>query len=91
MSIKIKIPGYLQDKTDGEPIIDVTGNTLRECLEALVHCCPALKGEIVDGQGMLLLKWLIFINGNLASASDDLSHPVTDGDVLVLVPAIAGG
>ena len=91
MSLKIKIPDYLQDKTDGKPIVDVTGNTLRECLEALVHCFPALKGEIVDGQGLLLLKWLIFINRKLASASDDLSYPVTDGDVIVLVPAIAGG
>jgi len=91
MSSKIKIPHYLQDKTDGKPIVDVTGNTLRECLEGLVHCYPALKGEIVDGQGLLLLKWLIFINGKLASASDDLSYPVTDGDVIVLVPAIAGG
>jgi molybdopterin converting factor small subunit len=91
MSIKIKIPEYLQDKTSGEPIIDVTGNTLRECLEALVQCYPALKGEIVDGQGMLLLKWLIFINGKLAHASDELSTPVTEGDVIVLVPMVAGG
>jgi len=91
MSLKIKIPDYLQNKTDGKPIVDVTGNTLRECLEALVHCYPVLKGEIVDGQGMLLLKWLIFINGKFASASDDLSYPVTEGDVIVLVPAIAGG
>ena len=91
MSTKIKIPEYLQDKTGSQAIIDVTGDTLCECLKALVHCYPALKGEIVDRQGMLLLKWLIFINGKLASASDDLSHPVTDGDVIVLVPAIAGG
>jgi len=91
MSIKIKIPEYLQDKTGGEPIIDVTGNTLRECLEVLVHCYPALKGEIVDGQGMLLLRWLIFINGKLASASDELSYPVIDGDVILLVPTLAGG
>ena len=91
MNIKIKIPEYLHFKTDGEPVIDVTGNTLRECLEALVHCYPALKGEIVDGQGMLLLKWLIFVSGKFASASDDLSYPVTDGDVIVLVPMVAGG
>jgi len=91
MSLKIKIPDYLQNKTDGKPIVIVTGNTLRDCLEALVHCYPALKGEIVDGQGMLLLKWLIFINGKFASASDDLSYPVTEGDVIVLVPAVAGG
>jgi sulfur-carrier protein len=91
MSIKIKIPEYLRDKTDGKSLIDVTGNTLRECLGALVHCYPALKGEIVDGQGMLLLKWLIFINSKLAIASDELSSPVTEGDVILLVPMVAGG
>ena len=91
MSAKIKIPGYLRDKTDGESIIDVTGNTLRECLGTLIHRYPALKGEIVDGQGMLLLKWLIFINDKLVTASDELSVPVTDGDVIVLAPMIPGG
>ena len=91
MSAKIKIPEYLKDKTNGQPIIDVTGNTLRECLGALVHSYPALKGEIVDGQGMLLFKWLIFINDRLANASDELSTPVTEGDVVLLVPLVAGG
>ena len=91
MSIKIKIPSYLQSKTDGEPIIDVTGNSIRECIGSLVHCCPALKGEIVDTQGMLLLKWLIFINNKLVIASDELSYPVTEGDVILLVPMVAGG
>jgi len=91
MSTKIKIPEYLKDKTDGQPIIDVTGNTLRECLGALVHCYPALKGEIVDGEGMLLIKWLIFINGKLATASDALSCRVKDADMILLVPMVAGG
>ena len=91
MSIKIKMPEFLQDKTDGRSLIDVTGNTLRECFVALVHRYPALQGEIVDGQGMLLFKWLIFINGKLASASDELSTPVTEGDVVLLVPMVAGG
>jgi molybdopterin converting factor small subunit len=91
MSIKIKVPEYLKSTTDGESIIDVTGNTLRECIESLVHWHPALKGEIVDARGMLLFKWLIFINGELAIASDELSYPVTDGDVILLVPMVEGG
>ena len=91
MSIKIKIPEYLKDKTDGQPIIDVTGNTLRECLGALVQFYPALKGEIVDGQGILLVKWVIFINDKPVTASDELSAPVTEGDVILLVPMMAGG
>ncbi len=91
MSAKIKIPGYLRDKTDGESIVEVTGNTLRECLGALVDRYPTLRGEFVDGQGMLLLKWLVFINDKLVTASDELSVPVTEGDVIVLAPMIPGG
>jgi MoaD family protein len=91
MSVKIKIPEYLQDKTGGKSLIEVTGNTLRNCLEALAHRYPALKGEIVDGQGILLMKWVIFINGKLTNASDELSASVTDGDVIQFVPMVAGG
>jgi molybdopterin converting factor small subunit len=91
MSIKIKMPEYLRDKTGGEFLIDVTGNTLRECLVALAHRYPSLNGEILDGQGTLLFKWLIFINDKLAIASDELSTLVTDGDVILLVPMVAGG
>jgi molybdopterin converting factor small subunit len=91
MSTKIKIPEYLKDKTDGQCIIDVTGNTLRECLGALVQGYPALKGEIIDGQGMLLVKWVIFINNKPVIGSDELSVPVTDGDIILLVPMVAGG
>jgi len=91
MSTKIKIPEYLKDKTDGQCIIDVTGNTLRESLGALVQGYPALKGEIIDGQGMLLVKWVIFINNKPVIGSDELSVPVTDGDVILLVPMVAGG
>jgi molybdopterin converting factor small subunit len=91
MSIKVKIPGYLQDKTDGESVVEVAGSTVRECLGELVQRHPALKGEVVDGQGMLLVKWLIFVNRKLVHASDELSTPVTEGDVIQLVPMVAGG
>jgi len=91
MNTKIKIPEFLKDKTDGQSLTEVTGNTLRECFAALVDRYPALQGEIVDGRGMLLFKWLIFINGKLADASDELSTPVTEGDVVLLVPMVAGG
>ena len=39
-----------------QSLIDVTGNTLLDCLEGLFHRHPNLKGEIVDAQGMFLVK-----------------------------------
>jgi molybdopterin converting factor small subunit len=91
MSIKIKIPEFLQQKTGGESSIDVAGDTLRECLETLVRRYPSLKGQIVDAQGVLLLKWVILVNGKVVDTSEELLHPVKGGDVIVLIPMLAGG
>jgi len=91
MSIKIEIPEQLRQKTTGQSSIDVVGDTLRECLVALVQRYPGLRGEIVDDRGILLLKWVISINGEIVNAPDELSHPARDSDVITLVPMVAGG
>ena len=91
MSIKIKIPEHLQRKTDGESSIDVLGGSIRECLASLVERYPGLKGEIIDTQGVLLLRWLVFVNDEIVSNCDELSYPVTNGDVIILVPIVPGG
>jgi molybdopterin converting factor small subunit len=45
----------------------------------------------VDDRGVLLLKWVIFVNGEIVNAPDELSNPARDGDVITLVPMVAGG
>lgn len=91
MSVKIKIPKYLLKKTNGKPIVEVKGCTVHECIEALIHKYPALKGEILDVQGMILLKWMVYINNKSPASSDESSHPVKEGDVIELIPVISGG
>ena len=91
MVCRIKIPGYLKDKTNGETLAELKGETVRECIEALVCRFPDLKGEILDHQGRLLLKWSISINNQIADTSDELAQPVKEGDLISLLPMIAGG
>jgi molybdopterin converting factor small subunit len=91
MSVRIRIPRYLQDKTNGQALLQVEGSTVRECIEALIHRYPDLDGEILDGRGLLLLKWVIYINDKSANSSDELAPPVNDGDLITLVPLVAGG
>ena len=91
MVCRIKIPGYLKDKTNGETIAELKGETVRECIEALVYRFPDLKGEILDNQGRLLLKWSIAINNEIADTADELAQPVQEGDLISLLPMIAGG
>ena len=91
MRVKIKIPKYLQSKTNGDVIADVEGSTLGESIEALIRQYPGLKGEILDSQGVFLLKWMIYINRKRVASSDGLSDAVQNGDVVELLPLVAGG
>jgi molybdopterin synthase sulfur carrier subunit len=91
MVCRIKIPGYLKDKTIGKHIAELEGETVRECIEALVDRFPDLKGEILDNQGRLLLKWTISINDRIADDGDEMAQPVKEGDLISILPMIAGG
>ena len=91
MSIKFKIPKLLQEKTDGAVLIEVQGGGVQECIADLIRCYPGLEGRILDGEDRLLLKWMAYINNQNAAASIELSYHVRDGDIITLLPMVAGG
>ena len=91
MSIQFKLPKLLQEKTDGAVLIEVRGGSLQECIADLIRRYPGLEGRILDGEDRLLLKWMAYINNQNAAASIELSYPVKDGDIITLLPMVAGG
>jgi sulfur-carrier protein len=91
MAIKFKIPKLLQEKTEGIMLIDVQGGSVFDCIADLVRRYPGLRGMILDAEDNVLLKWMIYINNTSAISSNELSYQVRDGDVITLIPLIAGG
>jgi molybdopterin converting factor small subunit len=91
MGVKFVIPKYLQHRTNREATIEVKGVTVHECIEALIRQYPGLKGEILDDEGAILLKWMISINNKFAPSSGELSYRVEDGDEIMLLPVVDGG
>ena len=81
----------MQEKTDGAALIEVRGGSVQECIADLIRRYPGLKGRILDGEDRLLLKWMVYINNQNAAASIELSYPVKDGDIITLLPMVAGG
>jgi molybdopterin converting factor small subunit len=69
----------------------VNGWDVHTCIDELIRQYPDLEGEIFDDQGMLLLKWMVYINRRIAGAADALSNPVRKGDMIELLPVVAGG
>jgi len=91
MGVQFKIPRQLQEKTDGAIHIEVQGCTVQECIADLIRRYPDLKGRILDREGRILLKWMVYINYKIAIPSNELSYAVKDGDIITILPMVAGG
>ena len=81
----------LQQKTDGAVLVEVRGDSVAECIADLIRRYPDLEGMILFGEDRLLLKWMVYINNQSALSSNVLSYQVKDGDVISLLPMVAGG
>ena len=91
MKVAIRITRSLAATAKTNPVVEVDGQTVHECLSALCRRHPTLDGEIFDARGKLLLKWMLYINDQALPSSTAVSEAVRDGDVIGLVPIIAGG
>ena len=72
----------------GIDALDVEARTLGDALQALALAHPALAGRVVDGD-RLATHWRANRNGD--AFVDDPDAPLTDGDTLLIVSALAGG
>lgn len=90
MSIEVNIPPFLQLLADDVKQIDVSGNTVGECLAELVRRYPQLKARLFARGGKIHRGFNIFINGESAY-SDVLARLVEDGDVIHIAHPIFGG
>jgi molybdopterin synthase sulfur carrier subunit len=69
--------------------LDLEASTVREALEAAVAAVPQLLGRVLRDDGSFAIG--VFVNGQSAKLLQGLQTPLADGDLLVLVPPIAGG
>ena len=72
----------------GVEAVLVEAATLGEALEMLGRLHPALESKVVS-EGRLAPHWRANLNGR--SWIEDPASPLSDGDALIVVSALAGG
>jgi molybdopterin converting factor small subunit len=87
----VRIPPTLRTSTGGAKQVEVPGSTVREVVTGLVAAYPALEAQLLAEDGDLNRFVNAFLNDTDVRHLDALDTPVTDGDTLVLLPAMAGG
>jgi len=91
MPVKITIPTPLRPYTDNRDTIEVEGQTIRELLEDMTERYPQLKRHLFSEDGKLRSFINIYVNDEDIRYLDGENTKVSEGDVVSIIPAIAGG
>ena len=90
MSVRLRIPWFLQNATGGAKSVEVSGTTVGDCLKELVARFPQAREEIFDAGGKLSPFTDIHLGGR-SIRREGLARPVRDGDELAILLIIGGG
>jgi sulfur-carrier protein len=90
MAVEVRIPTILRTYTDGEKAVSGTGATLAEVIDDLEGSHPGIRERLLDGAD--LRRFVnVYVNDEDVRFTGGLGTAVTDGDQVVVLPAVAGG
>ena len=91
MSVTVSIPTPLRTFTGGRDAVDVPGATVGEVLDGLLAAHVGLKRHLVQDDGRLRNFVNLYLNDTDIRQLASTATRVSQGDVLTIVPSIAGG
>ena len=90
MAIEVRIPTILRTYTDGARSVEGSGDTLRALIVDLDSNPPGIAERIVDDAG--LRRFVnVYLNDEDVRFLDGIDTVLSDGDVVTVLPAVAGG
>jgi sulfur-carrier protein len=90
MAITVKIPTQLRAATGGEAEIAAEGSTVGEVLDAVFDQHDGLRDRITQ-DGDLRRFVNVYVSGEDIRFQDGLQTPISEGDEVTILPAVAGG
>lgn len=91
MSVQVKIPTVLRKHTNGEAQVEASGATIAELVEDIADRFPEFKAKVVADDGSLHRFINVYANDEDVRYLEGMNTKVSDGDVVSILPAVAGG
>jgi molybdopterin converting factor small subunit len=85
------LPTILRPAAGGQATVAAEGATVGEVFDDLIRQHPALREQLLTGDGELHRHLNIFLNDDDIRYLGKLEAKVADRDTLTLMPAVAGG
>jgi MoaD family protein len=90
MAIEVRIPTILRTYTDGEKSVHGEGANLSALIDDLESSHPGIKDRLIDN-GDLRRFVNVYVNDEDVRFLGGLEAALSDGDQIVVLPAVAGG
>ncbi|MGH2767499.1 MAG: MoaD family protein [Candidatus Methylomirabilales bacterium] len=91
MAVEVRIPAVLRRHSGGERTLEAQAGVLREVLTDLAGRYPEL-GEQLLGEDRNLHRFVnVYVNDEDVRYLSGLETQVGEGDVISILPAVAGG
>jgi sulfur carrier protein ThiS len=87
---EVHIPPRYRGPTNGERLVEVTGGTVRACIEAVDARYPGFGELVFDAKGEVRLYATVFVNGE-ALGREAGDTKVAEDDRIEILAAVAGG
>ena len=87
----VKIPPVLRAQVGGGSLVEVEGADVGSVLRSLADAHPGVEGQLFDGAGDLNRYVNIYLNDEDVRLLDGLDTSVDASDIVVILPAMAGG
>ncbi len=91
MSITVNIPTPLRKLTNNQSEVEIAAATVGELVDGLEGAYGGIAEKLLDEDGEIRRYVNIFVNDEDIRFLDGKDTPLTDGDNVSIVPAIAGG
>ena len=91
MTTTVRVPTQLRMLTGGAGEIPIEGSTVGEVLKGLDAAHPGFNDRLFDDAGNLRRFVNVFLADEDVRFLGGLDTPVTGGQTLSIVPAVAGG
>jgi len=91
MAIEVRLPVLLRKYVGGQRVVYASGATVADLLADLEQRHPGIGADITGPDGALHRFINIYRNDEDIRYLQGLGTPVQEGDVLSILPAVAGG
>ena len=91
MALKVLLPVALRHLTGNRDEVELSGDSVGEVIDGLVRRFPELKPHLLNEEGQVRNFVNVYINDEDVRYLQEDRTPVKEGDVLSIVPSIAGG